>query len=824
MLQTIPLLNIYYKIRWIIAALISCSFVKKEINETLPDIRYLKKTTSGVHQPYEFILRHTPRHGKFVSVLQIHMTRFFTFLFLIFPSLIHAQGIRIGEWRNHFSYTNGLKAVEVKDKIYCITDNGMFLYDRTERAEKLLSKTDGFTDVNATAIAYDSLHDALFIGYKDGYLDIVQGNNIYSRSEIATYSGSINHDIYDFYFRGDSAYISTSFGVVVYQLKNNMGLASAKETWKITGFVLPINSVTILGDSIYVSNGEEIRKAWLHSSNLEPPSEWKVLVNDTPIKIFSFANKLWSLSSEKLKYWKSTGGWELYIDGWGNHLNSAEICHGNLIVNSQTKMWVIKPDLIIPTSNGVNGNNNAIVDKDGNFWYAHSQFTLLRYEGGELSYLQPNGPTSLRSYSMISYGNNIWVAPGSVSSTWQPLYYNDGFYNFDGKGWNNYNSGSLKSSWPEAGFKDILNLTIDSNNRHIWAGSFVNGLLEFDGKEIIHYDSLKSGGLLKKSSRISGLCFDKNKTLWINNFSAQNGAPLIAKTSSGNWIGFDVGGNNNLATVISDDYNQLWMTRPAGGDNILVYNYGKNLTDKTDDQYKVLTTAPLQGHLPTAQIHALVKDKNGAIWIGTDDGVAVCNSPGYIFSDYEFDFTQPFIENADVPGYLLSGQSVTCIAIDGANRKWIGTRRGAYLTNEDGNEILLNFTTTNSPLVSDNIVSIGINGITGEVFFGTDKGIQSFRSTATEGKSGSKDVFAFPNPVSPEYKGPIAIKGLASNSIVKITDANGRLVFETKSEGGQAIWYGKNFKGEDANSGVYLVFSTTEDGVEQVVTKILLVR
>ena len=127
-------------------------------------------------------------------------------------------------------------------------------------------------------------------------------------------------------------------------------------------------------------------------------------------------------------------------------------------------------------------------------------------------------------------------------------------------------------------------------------------------------------------------------------------------------------------------------------------------------------------------------------------------------------------------------------------------------------------------MFSNNIKQIKINRETGEVYFATDKGLISYRGTAIQANEYFDNVYAFPNPVKPEYSGPIAIKGLVSNTTVKITDISGSLVFETKSEGGQAIWYGKNFNGEKVSSGVYMVFCTNEDGSQKVATKILFIN
>jgi len=173
----------------------------------------------------------------------------------------------------------------------------------------------------------------------------------------------------------------------------------------------------------------------------------------------------------------------------------------------------------------------------------------------------------------------------------------------------------------------------------------------------------------------------------------------------------------------------------------------------------------------------------------------------------------------------LEGEIVTSIAVDGANRKWLGTAGGGlFLVSADGTEQLMVWNVDNSELFSNNIVSVEINQKTGEVFIGTDKGVQSYMSTATQGNADYSSIYAFPNPVKDGYNGIISIRGLQYETNVKITDISGHLVFETISNGGDAVWNGKDMGGTDVQTGVYLVLCTSNTGEEAAVTKILIVR
>ncbi len=220
----------------------------------------------------------------------------------------------------------------------------------------------------------------------------------------------------------------------------------------------------------------------------------------------------------------------------------------------------------------------------------------------------------------------------------------------------------------------------------------------------------------------------------------------------------------------------------------------------------------------------MVQDLNGAIWIGTNTQVVVFYSPDNVFDgNGDWDAQNVYVQQNGFTQYLMQNQFSTCIAIDGANRKWIGTQGGGvFLMSADGTQQIYNFTAENSPLPSDNIQSISINQQTGEVFFATDHGLVSYRGTDTEGNQAFNNVYAYPDPVPHGYTGPIAIKNLVTNSDVKIATVSGELVYHTVAQGGQAIWYGTNFSGVRVQTGVYVVYCTSPDGTQNIVTKLLL--
>jgi len=228
------------------------------------------------------------------------------------------------------------------------------------------------------------------------------------------------------------------------------------------------------------------------------------------------------------------------------------------------------------------------------------------------------------------------------------------------------------------------------------------------------------------------------------------------------------------------------------------------------------------------RVYSVTEDQEGDIWVGTNKGPVVYFNPSGIFAEDAVYGYQPEIPRNDGTSFvdlLLSTEKINTIAVDGANQKWLATEKsGVFLVSPDGKKEIYHFTEENSPLFSNNVQTVAVNDKTGEVFFGTEKGIISFRGRATEGGDDFGKVYVFPNPVREDYYGEITVTGLAENVNVKITDISGNIVFETTALGGQAIWDGKNFRGDRVQTGVYLVFCTNEDGTKTHVTKLLFIH
>lgn len=759
-------------------------------------------------------------------------TAIFLLLVTTILNSVYSQDIRIGDWRSHLNYSEGLKVAEKGDSVFCATRTGLFLFDRPNGSTVGLSKSDGFSDVSTRAIRYYPRYRTLFIAYQNTNMDILVDNKIINVTDILRKGDIVGiKEINEFSFYSRFCFISTSFGIIKYNIEKNEITEDYREIGP-NGSQVAVNDVAFYRDSIYAATPIGILSASLSvSANLRDYRSWKLIREVNCLGMDTFGGRLWasfinSGNSELLTY--NTSSWAPAIIQNAKPVTSLENNYGKLVIGSDDAVTVINSSGAQQFIN-TGGQRHAILGKDDRVWTAHYLYGMVRLDPSpKFAFIIPNGPHSIESNFIYNHKDEIWVASGGASQTWTPLYTNNGIYVFKENSWKNYNEFSVEGF---AGFQSPIAITADPVTGHKYISSFGKGLMEFDNEKIIKiYNGLNTPQLQNPSFdtsrahiKLTGLTFDGNNNLWMSNFAVR--APLVVKKRDGKFHAFEIEGGNNendLTYLVADDYNQVWAATPNHG--LLIYNHNGTIDDERDDKVKRFSTGSGSGNLPSNDILSIARDKAGQVWVGTSNGLAVIYDPSLVFTKYNSDAQQIWINDGKQSGYLLSGEAVTSIAIDGGNRKWLGTRRGVWVTDSTGTKILWNFTTRNSPLISDNIRAIGINGESGEVFIGTDKGIVSYRANATEPDNNFTDVYAFPNPVRPEYDGVIAIKGLARSSSVKITDITGNLVYETKSEGGTATWNGRNFAGERANSGVYLVFCANSDGSSSVVTKILFVR
>ncbi|MEX0965869.1 MAG: two-component regulator propeller domain-containing protein [Bacteroidia bacterium] len=745
-------------------------------------------------------------------------------MLLMFPAMAQQPEYPIGEWRSHLSYKSGLMLAETPDRYYCISRNGMFYYGKDDNALVPLSKINGYSDVTAEIIRYDPVHDLLFIGYTDGNMDIQQGNTIRNVPDIARKQGLGRRNINDFYFYEGYVYISTGFGIVVYDIEREEFRETYGSIWadqvnpdSVVVETVEIHSVTVLGDTIFAATEKGILAASLNEPNLLFYRVWHKKQLGTATSIRTFNSRVYAFVNDTLFQYNG----DTFVPFPGRHFDlvSMEVNHGSLVLAEPDTITVWDgagsfSQIVSP------GQRHAILDENGKIWVAHPLLGMLGLDAQGINYRLPNGPASGTTWDLASDENIIYATGGGLTITQNNSYNSAGIYIYENSTWKNYNMGNQPLLQDHL-FQDVIVAAPDPRNRNAWFGSYLSGIAFLENDNIAAvYDTANSALQLgfDGSTKVAGMAFDQDHNLWISNIQAPQ--PLVLRSAGGEWASFNLGTVRDLSEMVVDDNGYLWISRFGGG--LVVYDPGSNALE--NGQYLLLNTLEGQGGLPENQVHSLAKDRDGEIWVGTGDGVAVFYDPSLVFTDNNFDAQQIFLRSGDENGILLLGETVTAIAVDGANRKWFGSENGAWLTSPDGTRIITNFNADNSPLPGSRILDIAVNNESGEVFFATDKGLMSYRGTATKAGAVHSDVYVYPNPVREGYLGPIAVKGLVQDANVKITDISGNMVFELTADGGQAVWQGTNFQGDLVKSGVYLIFSTDPAGQERNVAKVLIIR
>jgi len=280
--------------------------------------------------------------------------------------------------------------------------------------------------------------------------------------------------------------------------------------------------------------------------------------------------------------------------------------------------------------------------------------------------------------------------------------------------------------------------------------------------------------------------------------------------------------------VLVDSRGYKWITFPRGSSlnryNLVAF-YENGTYDNPGDDSFARIDMNTAAEVNSTTVYCIAEDLDGEIWIGTDKGIKVIYYPQNIFKGTAYP-RNILLEQDGYVSVLFEYESITAIAVDGANRKWIGTAKaGVFLMSADGQTQLLHFTAEDNPLFSNQINTICIDDISGEVYFGTEKGIVSYRGDAIRGFETYEDeVFIYPNPVRHDYSGVVAIRGLKEKSLCKITDSLGKLIWQGYSNGGQLVWDCQDFYGRRPATGVYYVMASDEDGKDKIVGKFLFIN
>lgn len=709
------------------------------------------------------------------------------FFSLICQSLLVAgQNIPVGSWRTHYNYNNATSLSTSENRLFCIANGNLFWFNQEDNSIRTFTKNDGLNGSQATAMAYSHSTQELVIGYANGAVDFIAENgDIIYFDEIVSSDILASKRINDVFLEGNTAYLSTDFGVVLVDIENKE-LIDFYSNLSSNGETLPIKSLRVANDTIALATADGVLFGNNTGVNLKDFQNWVRPPALQGLNISSIVHQNHFVVSAENKlygYTENTFNEVLSTDSTINKLRSI---NNQLYLATSTGTFLITSSNILQLVNSQASQD--VIAFNNNIWFASEEGLLMNSES-ETQTIRPQGPVF--NPSAIE---NVAVFTTAFANTGM------GFSFFANGLWNHLNFDTNDDTLPS--FSSIAIEYISGNALLL---SPNKGIYEWDSEVISPYGTLNS-----------------NYSEWL----------LLAEDNSANptvWALARENGNLYLIDLLESrafeisGYGSAFVTSfivAPNGDKYIGTKNGLIIFNETSDETRVLTSRINNGNLSSNAITDLSLDFDGLIWIATEDGVNYFSNYAGVLTAENVDAIQPVFEGF----FLFDGAAVNSIAIDAGNRKWMATNDGAWLFDADITENLVHFTPSNSPLPTSIVTDISINNRNGEVFFLTSEGLLSFRSAATTPVSSHDEIKTFPNPVRLSIDNQLTVTGLVYNAEVKITDMAGSLVYKGNATGGSFNWNLQNYNGTQARQGVYLVFSTNEDGTETAVGKFAIIH
>ena len=748
----------------------------------------------------------------------------------------------IGTWRTHHAYSQLFHVASDGHYIYASGKMAVMSYEPKSFATATLSRTSGLSEAGIATIAYDTVSRTMVVAYNSSNVDLVQEGRVYNISDILRADIDGGKTIHHIHFHNGYAWLCCDFGLVMvdlarHEIANTLYLGSSTSP-------TATYDLAFTADEMVAATSKGLMRIALDDPYPNIASRWQcdstlVAQGETPVMVACFDHQLYCVSQtyrpDTLRLYRRNADNSLQLLDSGN-IQSLHATPTTLSVCKWASVEVYHAGSSTPLHLHGSGYwtgmaNHDAASYDGRvLWIAHDYYGLLAIEmdvpGSVVNILPPMPLNGDNVYRLSADRQRVLLAPGGKRATYENLYMPAQVCSLEQDQWLHVSDHTFDT------ITDIVEAVTDPTDpTHVVAASWGQGLVDLRKLRVAAvYNESNSNGTLQpyrigdyRSLRTGSVAFDRNGNLWTTN--SMNRYGLVRHSHDGTWKAFDT-----YSMVGTGEVDHVLCDSVRG----YVWFYGKaNALYVHDGDKRMAYIDPNNGSKKTTTgVNCVVQDHNGDLWMGTNGGIKVIYDAYKAFSNGGNGEKSPvtcsniIIDNGEFVEYLMAYESITCMAVDGANRKWVGTSNGGlYLISASDQEELLHFTTQNSPLLSNRIVSLAINPTSGEVFIGTEQGLVSYRSTATYATAEpSDDVHAYPNPVEPDYEGPIAIKGFTRDALVHITDAAGHVVYSTRALGGQAIWYGRTNNGAPVTSGVYYVFASDEEKGNRSVTKILVIR
>lgn len=761
----------------------------------------------------------------------------FTFL-----SLTVSAQIGTGQWRLHIP-ERAIDVTNLNGNPYVAYDKGIGAYDESSNELSIWDDVTGLSDITVSCIQACTSDNSVFIGYENGNVDKLQNNRVTNIPAIKLAQIQGSKKIFDMVEFEEHMYLATGFAIVKIDPKKD----EVRDTYYPTNGNKPIVDIVFANDSIYALTEDEMYRGSVNNAALADPAQWtldtRVTSKTHPFSDIEFAfNELYILAEDAnfsgdTVYQITNAGLQVaFLESFAMEINSLTTIDDKLVVNYSGGARIYNSNFSLFLNlglyqTGISNASQVVFDGD-TYWIADRSNGFVKYPGPyQNTFIRLIGPPKSDMYALDYQRGVIAVASGARSGG-APSFNRGGIYLFEDEEWRLRDQNNV-TSWSDT-IHDFMGVSINPNNPDQMAtGTYSRvpvAILDETGQASDLF--FESNSTLEKTSignpwtLISDVQYDDEGNLWVLNGYANE--PLKVYTAEGQWLSFGLGSTakSKITERLEIDYNgNKWMSIRGAG--LYGYNDGGTVDNPSDDQWINLNQGETSGNLPSSEVTAIAVDFDNEIWIGTDAGFAVLYNSDNAFDagPGEYNAQRIKLEFEGNVEFVLGSTHITDIEVDGGNRKWLGTANsGIILLSEDGLEIIEQWTVDNSPLISNTIIDMEINQETGEMFIITDQGLISYRTDATYEDPNYSNVTVFPNPARPDFDGVITIQGIKFNSDVKITDAAGNLVYQTTSNGGTATWDRRTLTGELARTGVYLIWTASNQNKGRYVGKVLVVN
>ena len=754
-------------------------------------------------------------------------------------------------WEGHFSFLNISDVVEGGDKVYAASENAIFSYDVNSNEITKISTVDGLSGEQISTLHYSTQFQLLIIGYESGLIEVFDEINneltsvvdIIEKQTIPSENKRINH----FNQYNDLLYIATDFGVLVYDLAR----LEFGDTYYIGsgGSQIKVKQTAIYQDYIYAAclDNEGIKRGQLSNPNLIDYQNWEVMTSGNYEGIETVVDNLYCLGANRTVYEIISGTLSQLIV-YGSQPSDFKTANNNLVVTTINAVYVydasfalianpvVVPDFDTTFTSGVTTTEGIYIGTE--------DFGMLRTKLDDVSKfdeIHPDGPLMNNTFSVEAAFGQVWATYGDYT-----LFYNPHPLKEYGI------SALIEDEWINTpfdslfGLRNLNDITINPTQpNQVFVSAFHDGILEMkDNIPENRFDA--SNSPLERADfanqnyntiRTSGVEFDENGVLW--SITSLIERPLISYDPALNqWRSYDF--SALIPDAIADNLGFEEITFGSNG-MIYIASFSHGVIGYSPTESRIRSLNAENGNLPDKVTRAVALDNRGQLWIGTDKGLRVLYNASNFLDDPDLNSEPIIILDNGIARELLEEQFITDIKVDGSNNKWIATiGAGLYYVSYDGQQIIYHFTEDNSPLPSNNVNDVSIDGVNGVVYIATDRGLVSFRSGGSSPVEELANAHVYPNPVRPEFNtlsNKIKIKDITENVNIKITDIAGNLVAEAQSrtnqrhrgynleiDGGTAYWNGNNMANNQVASGVYLVMISDLDTLETKVLKLMIVR